>query len=144
MVQNLNENFLNLNIRLVCCVFRPANACLRIRSHQKHQKMSKKSFFLYGIILWPLFIITHFTCCSMRTSITMKTTLYFSLLDKLLWKPFHCSRFSVKLHLCINMKYFLTKPLVHMMKKVLFSSFSNVFLFSTMRKHALAGRNTQQ
>ena len=41
----------------------------------------------------------------------------------------------------------LHEPLVHMMKKILFSSFSNVFYrfwpCKCMRKHAFAGRNTQ-
>ena len=44
--------------------------------------------------------------------------------------------------------YVLHEPLVHMMKKVLFSSFSNVFYCfrpcKRMLVHAFAGRNTQQ
>ena len=111
-----------------CCVFQPANACLRLRSHGwKRSKTSENDNKIPNE--QPAFgCQPAFGSHSQSLTNNIFSSFFFIFL------PYS----SCALH----------EPLVRMMEKILFSLFSNVFdrfqPCQRMRKHVFAGRITQQ
>ena len=127
------------NKRARCCVFRIANACLRIRSHGWK---TMKNFVKW----WKMCFSENICTCTWVTHVekSTKTTKFPTSNQPLgVTTNFWPTNFFLRFSSCVS-----HEPLVGMMEKVLFSSFYNVFHHfrpcECMCKYAFADWNTQQ